>query len=511
MRFEGILGLSIAVHLVLMIVISSTMDMLDYEDVPIKARVNIRFDYPQKKSVSNEEKKLQRTIQSTEQKKPKLVQKPVLKMEPAKKELSLKPIQPLPKVQKPVLKTTKKSLKPEITKPSISKNELPKLKRKLPKTQTSLKVSPKSIVVPKKEIELKPMVLESEKQKLKLPSPKKPDLKELKGPGTKSLVPPTEIPLKVPFVEKKPALPSSIKSKKTVLKPSQNVPKLKKMTMPEVGKLALPKMKLSKPVLKKIEIPSQVTKTQPKTPEKPEISPTLPSIKSPSLKKELPQQALIPLPEPELPTSMLPNIELKQPMLQSRPLPDSPVLKPDSLSSNLPKPLLSTSLPEPEAKLPNLEQKIQTAPILKPKPLENPQINTSEPILVPESEMEPIVPMLEFKETKEPEVSSEIKFNQKLQISKKIRQAEQEYNQHIQTMVQPKLAMYDSELFVRIELEIGVSGKIIRYRILEASPSNAFNQAAQLAIRNVNLNPLPEALAGNPPYIVVVKVIPQLQ
>ena len=491
MRFESILGLSIVVHLVLMIFISSSMEMLDYEDVPIKARVNIRFDYPQKKSKS--------------------IQKPVLKLESGSKALSLQPIQLLPKVQKPILKSTKKSLKPEITKPSISKNELPKLKRKLPKTQTSLKVSPKSIVVPKKEIELKPMVLESDKQKLKLPSPKKPDLKELKGPGTKAPVPPTEIPLKVPFVEKKPALPSSIKSKKTVLKPSQNVPKLKKMTMPEVGKLALPKMKLSKPVLKKIEIPSQVTKTQPKTPEKPEISPTLPSIKSPSLKKELPQQALIPLPEPELPTSLLPNIELKQPMLQPQPLPDSPVLKPDSLSSNLPKPMLSTSLPEPEAKLPNLEQKIQTTPILKPKPLENPQISTSEPILVPESEMEPIVPMLEFKETKEPEVSSEIEFNQKLQISKKIRQAEQEYNQHIQTMVQPKLAMYDSELFVRIELEIGVSGKIIRYRILEASPSNAFNQAAQLAIRNVNLNPLPEALAGNPPYIVVVKVIPQLQ
>ena len=35
MRFESILGLSIAVHLVLMIVISSTMEMLDYEDVPI--------------------------------------------------------------------------------------------------------------------------------------------------------------------------------------------------------------------------------------------------------------------------------------------------------------------------------------------------------------------------------------------------------------------------------------------------------------------------------------------
>ena len=109
MRFESILGLSIAVHLVLIIVISSTMEMLDYEDVPIKARVNIRFDYPQKKSKS--------------------IQKPVLKLESGSKALSLQPIQPLPEVQKPVLKTTKNSLKPEITKPSISKKELPKLKQ----------------------------------------------------------------------------------------------------------------------------------------------------------------------------------------------------------------------------------------------------------------------------------------------------------------------------------------------------------------------------------------------
>ena len=106
---------------------------------------------------------------------------------------------------------------------------------------------------------------------------------------------------------------------------------------------------------KKIKIPSQVTKTKPKTPEKPDISPNLPILESPSLKKSFTQQPLIPLPEPELPASMLPNIELKQPMLQSQPLPDSPVLKPDALSSNLPKPMLSTSLPEPEAKLPNLE------------------------------------------------------------------------------------------------------------------------------------------------------------
>ena len=195
MRFESILGLSIAVHLVLMIVISSTMEMLDYEDVPIKASVNIRFDYLQKKSKS--------------------IQKPVLKLESGSKALSLQPIQQLQEVQKLVLKTTKNILKPEITKPSLSKNELPKLKRKLPKTQTSVKVSPKSIVVPKKEIDLKPMAFESDKQKLKLPSPKKPELKELKGPGTKALVSPVEIPLKAPIAGKKPALPSSINSKNT--------------------------------------------------------------------------------------------------------------------------------------------------------------------------------------------------------------------------------------------------------------------------------------------------------
>ncbi|MEE3123009.1 MAG: energy transducer TonB, partial [SAR324 cluster bacterium] len=192
-------------------------------------------------------------------------------------------------------------------------------------------------------------------------------------------------------------------------------------------------------------------------------------------------------------------------------IPKAPLLEPDSLPTSLTQPILKTLLPEPEAKIPMLEQKIHTTPILKPEPLENPQIRASEPMLVPEAELKPFVPMLELNELTEPEVPSEIEFDRKLLHSKKIRQAEQEFNQHIQTMVQPKLAMFDPGLYVRIELEIGVSGKIIRYKILEASPSNAFNQAAQLAVRNVNLNPLPEALAENPPYIVVVKVIPQLQ
>ena len=491
MRFEWVLGLSIAVHLVLMIVISSSMDMLDNEDVPIKARVNIRYEFTKKKQ--------------------KPIKKPVLKNKPAKKNLTLKPIEPVPETKKPVLKSTKERVQPKLTKPSISKNELPKLKKKLPKIQSGAIASPKPIVVPKKELKLEPLAKKPEKQKLRLPSPKKPDLEVLKGPVKKALVSPVEITEKIPFIEKKPIPPSEITSKKSMLKPSQKELELKQMSMPEVGKLAVPKLKLSKPVLKKIEIPSQVMKAQPKIPKKPEISITRPRLQSPSLKKDMPQQALIPLPEPELKASQLPQIELKSPTGEAPILPEAPLLEPDSLPTSLTQPILKTPLPEPEAKIPMLEQKIQATPILKPEPLENPQIRTSEPMLVPEAESKPFVPMLELKEVSEPEVPSEIEFNRKLKLSKKIRQAEQEFNQHIQTMVQPKLAMFDPGLYVRIELEIGVSGKIIRYKILEASPSNAFNQAAQLAVRNVNLNPLPEALAENPPYIVPIKIIPQLQ
>ena len=65
MRFEWVLGLSIAVHLALMIVISSSMDMLDDEDVPIKARVNIHYEFSKKK--------------------PEPIKKPILRNKPAKK------------------------------------------------------------------------------------------------------------------------------------------------------------------------------------------------------------------------------------------------------------------------------------------------------------------------------------------------------------------------------------------------------------------------------------------
>ena len=73
MRFEWFFGLSIFVHVLLMIGVSSNMDMLENEDVPIKARVNIRIESP--RNISGEKK--EHKSQKVKIKKP--IKKPTLK------------------------------------------------------------------------------------------------------------------------------------------------------------------------------------------------------------------------------------------------------------------------------------------------------------------------------------------------------------------------------------------------------------------------------------------------
>ena len=93
---------------------------------------------------------------------------------------------------------------------------------------------------------------------------------------------------------------------------------------------------------------------------------------------------------------------------------------------------------------------------------------------------------------------------------KKITQlAGEEYNLHIRTQIIPKLGSYPAELFVRIELKIIASGKIIEYKVLKKSGFPSFDQAAELAVRNAVLDPLPKALAKSPPYIVLIRIVPQ--
>ena len=93
---------------------------------------------------------------------------------------------------------------------------------------------------------------------------------------------------------------------------------------------------------------------------------------------------------------------------------------------------------------------------------------------------------------------------------KKIAQlAGEEYNLHIRTRIIPKLGSYSSELYVRIRLKIIPTGKIIDFEFIKKSGFAAFDKAAELAVRNALLDPLPHALAENPPYVVTIRIVPQ--
>ncbi len=96
-----------------------------------------------------------------------------------------------------------------------------------------------------------------------------------------------------------------------------------------------------------------------------------------------------------------------------------------------------------------------------------------------------------------------------LQRKKLAQLAGEEYNLHIRTRIIPKLGSYSSELYVRIRLKIIPTGKIIDYEIIKKSGFAAFDKAAELAVRNALLDPLPNALAKNPPYIVTIRIVPQ--
>jgi len=96
-----------------------------------------------------------------------------------------------------------------------------------------------------------------------------------------------------------------------------------------------------------------------------------------------------------------------------------------------------------------------------------------------------------------------------LQRKKLAQLAGEEYNLHIRTRIIPKLGSYSSELYVRISLKIIPTGKIIDYEIIKQSGFAAFDKAAELAVRNAILDPLPSALAENPPYIVTIRIVPQ--
>ena len=93
-----------------------------------------------------------------------------------------------------------------------------------------------------------------------------------------------------------------------------------------------------------------------------------------------------------------------------------------------------------------------------------------------------------------------------LQRKKLAQLAGEEYNLHIRKRINPKFGSNSPNLFVRILLKINEAGEIIYHEIKDSSGSTAFDQAAELAVRNSILDPLPKALAENPPYIVLIRI-----
>lgn len=323
---------------------------------------------------------------------------------------------------------------------------------------------------------------------------------------------------------KKPVLQDSIKNS-SIPKPA--------LTQPEA-----PRLKMSQPKI----IPSMPEKKQTSVP-KPQIlkTPKKPLLSPPTLSnsfQKLPKVSKDPVPLSPMTSKRsrlspsqieLPKIEMKNilPRKLSTPKFSKPVEIP---VQELPKSMRSFS-EEAESPLIKIEpKKLSTPEFSKPKELQFEKLpKTSQPSLPEVPVIAPIKPYIKSETTLEEIFPEEVKIDDNLpdigileqddeqklneipntgylQRKKLAQLAGEEYNLHIRTRIIPKLGSYSSNLFVRILLKIDASGEIIYHEIRDSSGSAAFDQAAELAVRNAVLDPLPKALAENPPYNVFIRI-----
>ena len=310
-------------------------------------------------------------------------------------------------------------------------------------------------------------------------------------------------------VLKKPVLKETPK-KSTLPKPALNLPETPRLKMSEPKKTpSVPRERLNM-------IPAPQALKAPKKPlllpaDSPEISTFVPSL--PKLSKD-------PVPPSTL-TSKKSKLSPSRMELPKIPLGDitpNNIKTPKNISSpeniNTPKkiktPKFSKVLELPVQKLPEtIQPAVQEVPTIpQAQPPDKPETKLEE--IFPEK----ITPEEPLQDLGIPEQADERKLKEILDAGylqrKKIAQlAGEEYNLHIRTRIIPKLGSYSAELYVRIRLKIVPSGKIISYEVIKKSGCSAFDQAAELAVRNAILEPLPSALGENPPYIVTIRIVPQ--
>ena len=336
-----------------------------------------------------------------------------------------------------------------------------------------------------------------------------------------------KLPVKTtPIKRPKPLVEKPVLQKlETELKPKlQKLVPNKPVLQKPVLNNALKKTTLQKPALKKTEAP-RLKLSQP------QLKPSVPGIKrkSPQTPKALkmPRKPLLLPPDSPERISAITNF----PKFSKDPVPLSPItskksaLKPSQIE--LPKfshdEILPKKLNTPKFSKP-IELPLQRLPqIIQPSLIDIPSISPVQPAEKPADDPETSLEELFLKEIqlKEPlqdlgipdqpviKKTKEMLDTNYLQRKKIVQLAGEEYNLHIRTQIIPKLGSYPSELFVRILLKIVPSGKIISYEFIKKSNSSSFDQAAELAVRNAVLAPLPPALAENPPYIVLIRIVPQ--
>ena len=338
----------------------------------------------------------------------------------------------------------------------------------------------------------------------------------LKEPSRPTLIKNPKPIIKKPVLQKletglRPKLRKPVPGKPVMSKPSLNN-KLKKTVPP-------------KPTIKKKE-DRRLKMSQPQIKTKVPIISQSPILNSQALKKTL-RPLLLPPDSPERTGGAITNL----PNLSKEPVPLSPirsrksVLKPNQIElpefsreeislQKLKTPNFSIPLDLPQQKLPEISQptleNIPTISLIKPaaEAANKPELKLEE--LFPE-EIKLKEPMQDLGISVKTPLSKtkEIPDTNFLQRKKITQLAGEEYNLHIRTQIIPKLGTYPTELFVRIELKIIASGKIIEYKVIAKSGSPSFDRAAELAVRNAILDPLPPALAKNPPYIVLIRIVPQ--
>jgi len=323
-------------------------------------------------------------------------------------------------------------------------------------------------------------------------------------------------------VKSTPVINSKKKIQKPVLQKLESKP-LEKLTTPE------PKQPvLKKPILQdtiKNSVLSKPALPQPEAPRlkmpQPNKIPLLREGKKPDFKKtqiiKIPEKPL--LSTPDLPTSIpkLPKVKNNPVLLnpltskKSRLSPSQIDLPKIEVKNMQPKKLSTPEFSKP--KDPDFEKLLK---ILTPSSSEVPGIKPDQPEEKPESllgempadqmKIDGDLPEIGIIEQTEDKALNQIPNMSFLQRKKLAQLAGEEYNLHIRTRINPKFGSYSPNLFVRILLKINEAGEIVYHEIKDSSGSTAFDQAAELAVRNAVLDPLPKALAENPPYIVLIRI-----